>query len=80
MYEVTVFARNKPTRETLKVRFNAQLQRWECSWHIERQEKIGHVNPKTQMAEGEVMRVLEDAPWSTNREALVDPDKTTVIH
>jgi hypothetical protein len=80
LYRIGVLARNKPTWETLKVRFNAQSQQWECSWHIERQEKQPHYNPKTKMAEGEILKVLEDSPWGTNALTPINPAKTKTIH
>jgi hypothetical protein len=40
-YVANVFARNKPTTETLSVRFNAQSQRWEYSFKIIRELKSG---------------------------------------
>jgi len=79
-YGINVTARNKPTQETLKVRFNAQSKQWECSWHIERVEKLPHFNPKTRMAEGEVLKVLEDSPWQSNSITPLNPLKTTVVH
>ncbi len=79
-YKILVIARNKPTREVLKVRFNKEKNKWECSWHIEREEKRPHYNAITNMAEGGVVRVLEDSGWSSNSATLTDPKKTTVIH
>ncbi|MGA8151812.1 MAG: hypothetical protein WB952_12740 [Terriglobales bacterium] len=80
VYTIIVFARNKPTRETLRVRFNPKRQLWECSWHIEREEKKAHFNPHTQMAEGQVNRILEDWPWKNVSATPYNPAKTTVIH
>lgn len=79
-YKILVLARNKPTREVLKVRFNRQRGKWECSWHIARQEKPPHYNAATNMAEGEVLRILEDSGWRSNSETPINPEKTTVIH
>jgi hypothetical protein len=80
VYRVTVFARNKPTFERLRVRLNADSHLWECSWHIEREEKRPHFNSKTRMAEGEVMRVLGDTPWMSNGATPINPAKRKVLH
>ena len=79
-YKITVFARNKPTFELLKVRHNDSLGRWEFSWHIERQVKRPHLNLKTQIAEGEVRKVLDDMPWNSSIKARVNPATITVTH
>jgi hypothetical protein len=79
-YRVTVFARNKPTFETLKVRFDSQIQRWEYSLYITREQKRAHRNPETKMAEGEVLEVLEDSPWQGNVLTPMDRARTTLIH
>jgi hypothetical protein len=79
-YFVTVFARNKATYETLRVRFNAQSQKWEASWHVEREEKRPHYSGKTKMAEGEVRRIMEDHSWSSNAITPINPATQTVVH
>ena len=78
-YTIVVLARNKPTYETLKVRFNTSAQQWECSWHIEREEKLAHFNSKTKMAEGEVRKVLEDGPWIYFGLTPINPATVIVI-
>jgi hypothetical protein len=80
-YRISVMARNKPTFEMLRVRFNAQSQSWECSWHIEREEVRPHFNLQTQMAEGQVLKVLEDQPWSrVLTKTQINPEKRTIVH
>ena len=80
VYKIFVAARNKPTMEILKVRFNTDAQQWECSWHIEREVKLPRYNAQSHMAEGQVMKVLEDSPWIGNHMTPVNPAKTTVVH
>ncbi len=64
VFKITVFARNKPTFELLKVRFNVEKQHWEFSIGVIREEKGGHFNPKTNMAEGQEFKVLmKDTDW-----------------
>ncbi len=78
-FRITVVARNKPTKEILKVRFNAHSGRWECSWHIERTEKNPHYNPTTKMAEGLVVRDLQDWDWNSNQQTPINQNKIKVI-
>jgi hypothetical protein len=40
-YVINVFARNKPTTETLTVRYNEELKRWEYSFKVIRTLRIG---------------------------------------
>jgi len=78
-YTVTVLARNKPTIEILKIRANVQAQQWQYSYRIERQVRSPHFNPKTRMAEGEVLKVLEDVPWMSNGMTPSNPATTTIL-
>jgi hypothetical protein len=78
-YKITVFARNEPTFETLKVRFNAESKEWECSWEVTRIQKMPHRNSKTGLAEGMVMKHLEDVGWHTYSNTPLNPKKTTLI-
>ncbi len=69
IYQISVIARNKPTFEFLKIRFNQEEKHWEFSYSIMREEKQSHLNPKTQMAEGEVLKVLvKDTGWGESRQ------------
>ena len=79
-YKITTLARNKPTLETLWVRFNTALQRWECKWHIERMDKMPYRNEKTGMAEGAKIQILEDQDWETNIPTVMDRSKSTIEH
>jgi len=74
-----VLARNKPTSELLSVRYNHSSKQWEYSWRIARQEKRPHRNPKTKMAEGEVLKVLDERPWTPLVLAPIDPARTIVL-
>ena len=74
-----IVARNKPTSELLKLRYNQTSKLWEFSWSIARIEKRPHRNPKTKMAEGEVLKVLDEKPWTSLLETPIDPTKTIVL-
>ena len=79
VYRIQVVATNKPTFEKLSVRYNPRLQRWECKWRIEQEVRRPHYNPITHMAEGEVLKVLEDSPWTMNTVTVANPKKTTIV-
>jgi hypothetical protein len=78
-FKITVLARNKPTLEILKVRFNASLKQWECSWEVSRIEKMPHRNPKTGLAEGMLTKVLGINSWEGNSQTALDPVKNKLI-
>src|SRR5690242_1130773 len=79
-YRITVLARNKPTYETLKVRFNAQSQQWEATWRIVRETKRPRYNPKNRMAEGQEFKILEDSVWQGGGVTPRNPSTIKVIH
>ncbi len=78
-YKITVFARNKPTFEILKIRFNQEKKHWQFSYSITREEKQAHLNPKTQMAEGEVFKILvKETIWDEFNATPQNPSTITV--
>jgi hypothetical protein len=56
-YFINIFARNKPTTETLQVRKNLQSGEWEQSYKIERVLRYGGPGKK------DVVETLEVTPW-----------------
>jgi hypothetical protein len=79
LYKITVFARNKPTLELLKIRFNRDSQHWEFSYSINRLEKQPHLNPKTRMAEGEEIKILvKETKWDEFNRTPENPAKTKI--
>jgi hypothetical protein len=78
-YKITVFARNKPTFEILRIRFNQEKKHWQFSYSITREEKQAHFNPKTQMAEGEVFTILvKETVWDEFKATPQNPSTVTV--
>jgi hypothetical protein len=78
-YVVTVFARNKVTKEKLQIRFNPTPQIWQFKFQIVRTMTNPHFNAKTKMAEGLVMKVLADADWDVLSSTLINQSKSKVI-
>jgi hypothetical protein len=78
-YVITVYARNRPTTETLKIRFNSKTHKWQFSFRVTRSLKDPHRNPVTQQAEGALLKVLETQDWTGFGSTPLSPDKTTLI-
>jgi hypothetical protein len=74
-----IISRNKPTSELLRLRYNQTSKLWEFTWKITRQLKRPHRNPKTKMAEGEVLKVLDERPWDTLVKTTIDRSKTIML-
>ena len=78
-YRIDTLARNKPTSEILKCRFNRNENHWEFSYNVRREETQAHYNPKTKMAEGEVFKWLQrDTAW--DQFALTPTNESTVVN
>jgi hypothetical protein len=78
-YKISVVARNKPTYEILRIRFNQNEKHWEFSYSVTRQEKQPYLNPKTHMAEGEVLKILvKETEWNEFKATPQNPATTTV--
>jgi hypothetical protein len=58
-YVINVFARNRSTVETLRMRLNSSSNRWEYSCTVKREVKQGNPSHDATLA------ILKDVPWTT---------------